>query len=102
MDWNVTMLVLHVFVLFALGSLCRRAPGFLQCIVLGLMIAAELVFVWVYAAAIAGHPAHWMVSLTAYRVVHVAMILYVLRVFVVDQERRCLPSSSDPSRSSPR
>jgi hypothetical protein len=102
MLWDITMLLVHLLVLGALASLCRHSPGFLQWVVLGLLIAAELLFVWVYAAKIAGAPLHWLATLIAHRVAHVATIVYVLRLFVVDQERRCLPNSSARSPSSPR
>lgn len=102
MTWNVTMLFVHLFGLFALAALYRHAPDSIQKIVVGLLAVAFLILVYAYASAITGAWMHWMVVRVAHSVEHIAVLVYVFRLFIADQERRCLPNSSQHSHSSPR
>lgn len=102
MTWNLTMLFVHGAMLIALLTLWRGTPGFVQHLVLGLLIAAAGLFVVYWGAQSAGYAMPWQFKLVAYQAEHIAVLLYVLRIFIADQERRCLPTSSVPSPSSQR
>ena len=98
--WALTMLLVHVSVLAALLTLCRGAPkSFPHYVVLWLLIASALVFVAYFAAEMVGAEWHWQVKHAAYLIEHFAVILSVFRLFVADQERRCLPSSQQSPSS---
>ena len=96
MTWNVTMLLIHLAVLGALGVLWRHAPDVMQKAVLGLFIGSTMIFMWASVATLARWPDDWIAGakLLASAVEHLAVIVYVLRLFIADQERRCLPRSS--------
>ena len=101
MMWNVTMLLIHVAVLGALAVLWRHAPDLLQRVVLGTFIAATMVFMWAAVVSLARWDADWIegAKKIAGAIEHIAVICYVFRLFIADQERRCLPNSSLQSRS---
>lgn len=60
-----------------------------------------MIFAAYYALALAGMQAHWALKNVGYAVEHIAVLIFVFRIFLVDQEKRCLPSSSARSPSSP-
>lgn len=100
MSWHVTLLFVHLLVFAALVVLLRGAPDILQRVVLGLLAAATMVLVYHYVAEFFGLPTNWQVKNIAYSVEHIAILFYVFRLFITDQERRCLPKSSTLLRSS--
>lgn len=102
MSWHVTLLFVHTFALVALGGLLRHCPDRLQCVVLWLLIIANLVLLYANASALLGGWMHWMVTRIGYELEHIAVLFWVFRTFINDQERRCLPNSSLSYRSSPR
>lgn len=102
MTWNLTMLGLHALVMGMLVVLLFRGPGWVQAMVIGLFTAVTAILIYHYLATLLGLPTHWQVKNIAYTVEHVGVLLYVLRLFVTDQERRCLPRSSLQPASSPR
>lgn len=101
MTWNVTMLFVHLAALCALGVLFRDAPDILQKLVLGALICAAVVMSYYYAARLFDLDCTGYLAGVAHEIEHAALLLYVFRIFVADQERRCLQNSSQPSRSSP-
>jgi hypothetical protein len=100
MTWHVTMLFVHLAALGAVVVLFRQAPDRIQRIVLGLLACSQAIIVGAYVCALTGAWWHWMVLRMGYELEHIAVLVYVLRLFVADQERRCLPSFSAPSRAS--
>lgn len=100
MTWNMTMLFIHLAALLSLGVLSRDAPDTVQKIVLGTLIIAVSILCYYYAALLFGLACTGYLSNVAHEIEHVAVLLYVFRLFVVDQERRCLPNSSQHSHSS--
>lgn len=93
MIWNVTLLMVHIFALLALAMLFKNSPDALQRIVIGLLFASTGVYICTGSAALLGYWSHWLVGRIAFQIEHIAVLLYVFRLFVQDQERRCLPSS---------
>lgn len=102
MSWNVTMLVLHLLVFSMLVVLLRRGPSAVQVMVVGLLTVAAAVLVYHYCAEVFDWPTAWQVKGVAYSVEHIGVLLYVLRLFIADQERRCLPTLSQSRPSSAR
>lgn len=102
MSWHTTLLFVHTFALFALVALLRHCPDLGQRAVLWLLILSSLVLLYANAAAIFGGWAHWWVTRVGYEIEHLAVLLSVFRLFINDQERRCLPSSSPSSQLSRR
>ena len=102
MAWNLTMLLVHALVLSMLAVLLFNGPGWVQTLAIGLFATATAVLVYHYFALLFGLQTHWQVKLIGYTVGHVGMLLYVLRLFISDQERRCLPRSLLPPASSHR
>lgn len=100
MTWDLTMLFIHAAVMLALGVLYRHAPDTVQRLILGLLIVSTGVLCYFYAASVFGQSQHWMWVRIAHGVEHSAVLLYVLRIFISDQERRCLPNSSAHSHNS--
>ena len=100
MLWDWTMLAAHAAMLFALAALSRQSPDRLQRCVIGGLIVAGLVLLAVDIASVCGAVSEAWSRLAhmAYGIEHAAVLLYVFRIFVSDQERRCLPTSSRPSR----
>ncbi len=113
MTWSLTMLLVHLAVLGALLTLWpteppKPRPGesvahlLMQRIVVGLLIVAAAAFAVYWAAEAFGVKVPWQLKLAAHQAEHAAILLYVLRIFIADQERRCLPKSSVHFPSSPR
>lgn len=92
MAWNVTMLVLHLIGAAALAVLFRHADAF-QRLVLGLFGAAFLILFYYYGAAVFGQEPAWVWKAIGHSVEHIGVLLHVARIFLYDQERRCLPTS---------
>lgn len=99
MTWDITMLFVHLVALCALGILAKDAPDVLQKLVLGTLICAAAVLCYYYGARLFGLDCTGFLAGVAHEIEHVAVLLYVFRLFVADQERRCLQSSSQRSRS---
>lgn len=102
MSWDITMLFVHLVALCALGILAKDAPDILQKLVLGTLICAAAVLCYYYAAKLFGLDCTGFLAGVAHEIEHVAVLLYVFRIFVADQERRCLQNFSQHSRSSQR
>lgn len=92
MAWNVTMLFVCVLVALALGTLYRNADNF-QRLINGLWIVACLLQTFYYAASVLQADPSWMWMAIGRSVAFIGVVLHVARIFLYDQERRCLPSS---------
>lgn len=102
MMWTATMLVVHLSALGALGILWRHAPDAPQRLTLGILIFSTALFMWADVMALASTLAPYYIETLrwiAYEAEHVGVLMYVLRLFMVDQEHRCLPSFSRNSRN---
>lgn len=105
---TITMLLINLCVFFALRVLFPHAPDRIQKGVIFVLGLAFGMFAIVEAAVLFGYALPWWVGAyvddlrrTASVIEHLAVVLYVFRLFIADQERRCLPKSSLPSRNSP-
>jgi hypothetical protein len=80
MQWNLTMLAVHVIAAGLAGVLYVRAPCWMQkLVILGIFIGFTVMIV-AYAAALAGVWWWWHVTLLAFAIEHVALLLYVFRL----------------------
>lgn len=102
MSWQVTLLGVHLAVLAMLIVLFWHSPNSVQQLVIGILASATVVLVYHYAAEVFEWPTAWELKAFAYHVEHIGVLLYVLRLFISDQERRCLPKLSTHSPHSPR
>lgn len=96
MTWNITVLVMHLLAAFGCLVLARRAPCWMQQIVVLLLAITQVVLVYVYAQKCLGEPAHWMLKAAALELEHVAVLLYVFRLIYQGHVEW---TSSVPSRS---
>lgn len=100
LTWNLTMLVINVGLLAMLFALWKNVPEQLrrtQRVAMGLLVVATFILVFADAAAMIGAYWHWMFTRFAREIEHIAVIIIFARLFVADQEKRCLPSCSGPS-----
>lgn len=80
MEWNITMLAIHLVMFVLCLLLWRRAPCWLQrLVVAGLMLAATLLAL-AYVLALGGVERWWHVALLGFVIEHLAVLLYVFRV----------------------
>ena len=98
MTWDLTMFMLHAFAFGALLAIFSRAPGVLQKILLAIAGSGFLWAAICYASLLAGIDVPPELIRIGYMAGHFSCVLYVLRIFLVDQERRCLPNSSPRSQ----
>lgn len=96
------MLFIHIAAMCCLGLLLRDAPDALQKLVLATMFCGAAVLCYYYGARVFGLDCTGYLAGVAHEIEHVALLLYVFRLFVMQQERRCLPNSYRPSHSSQR
>lgn len=99
MSWSITLLGVHVAFLFCLALLWRATPDWLQRLVLGLLMAAAMVFVIASLAELVGTGMHWLWKRVALEIEHVAVLLYIFRQIHV---RYVCPTLSAHSHSLPR
>lgn len=92
MTWDITQLGVHLAALAALVMLWRAAPDNLQRLALALLMLSMAITAYGYGSAIGGFDISWMVRRFASELEHLGVLVYVFRLFVVDQERRCLNS----------
>lgn len=99
MSWDITTLMVHLAALVLLVLLARRPPDPLQFMVVWTLILAFCIHVAAAAIALSGGYVHWSVSRIALQLEHVAVLLYVFRLFYLE----CVCKNSQPrSRPSPR
>jgi len=101
MTWPLTLLAVHVGALVALAVLSLNTPDSLQRLAMGLVLVAMTMMTASHAAAVLGIDVHWTIKRMAHEIEHIGVLVMVFRLFVVDQERRCL-NSYKTSRSSQR
>jgi len=97
--WLSVAIGIHVCVLWALVYLWRNTPDWLQKIVIGLLIVSTSIFAGLEIAELFGSHFHWMVRKYAHLIEHIALVLWVFRLVLKEQEARCLPKSSVSSRT---
>jgi integral membrane sensor domain MASE1 len=92
--WHFTLMLLDVGGVVMLAALYRQAPDVWQKAVLVWMGTALLILAVARFYALVG--IEWWVSTEALgrAVEHIGVLAYAFRLFVVEQERRCLPISS--------
>jgi Na+-translocating ferredoxin:NAD+ oxidoreductase RnfE subunit len=98
MDWDTTLLGVHLSVFVMLCVIFKRAPGFAQKLVIGLLMAGVAVMSWAYGAAVIFDVQCREIIQLGHVIEHLAVLLYVIRIFINDQEKRCLPNFSQQSR----
>ena len=100
MTWHLTLFALDIACVFALALLMRDAPDWMQRSAIRWLIAGFAVLVVGRAVALAGdeESAELIIHL-GLTTCHLGVIVYILRLFVAEQARRCLPKSSKLSRS---
>lgn len=97
--WLMTALGIHLMVLAGLVYLWRNAPDWLQKLVVGLLIAAMAIFAGLEIAELFDKWFHWGVRKYAHLIEHIALVLWIFRLMLKEQEARCLPTSSVSSRT---
>jgi lysylphosphatidylglycerol synthetase-like protein (DUF2156 family) len=80
-DWLVTLFIVHVLGLAATISLFRGAPGWMQRISVILLIAGFSCFCAAYMAAIVKVPYWWEFAILAGVYEHLAVLIYVFRIW---------------------
>jgi uncharacterized BrkB/YihY/UPF0761 family membrane protein len=91
------MLAVHLVALGILVAIYRRAPDFLQRVIVGALIAAMAIMSGGYIGQLFDVECRAVLMLGQV-VEHLAVLLYVFRIFISDQEKRCLPNSLQQSR----
>lgn len=97
--WLFTAIAIHACVIVALVILYRNAPDWLQKIVIGLLVVAMSIFLGMEIGELFDNYTHWAVRKYAHLIEHIAIVLYVFRLAINEQEARCLPKSSVSSRT---
>lgn len=101
--WEVTLVV------FYFGGVCACAmlyygipPGperWLQKFAIALGAASMVVFSIYHALKLGGSNPHWSMKLGGYGLSHAAFMLMIFRLWILQQERRCLKKSYKPSHN---
>lgn len=77
--WDLTYLLIHVAALVCAFLLLREAPDWIQKLIIGLMIAAAVVYIASDIVVLSGERRAWVVRVMASRVEHTAVLLYLFR-----------------------
>lgn len=80
MEWNLTMLGVHLVALVLSMLLYRAAPCWMQRLVVVGLSVAFAVMVGAYIAALAGDWWWWYLAVLALTIEHLAVLLYLFRV----------------------
>jgi hypothetical protein len=97
MMWHLTFLALDLCCLFALVTLLKDAPDFLQKSVLGWLICGFMVLAAARIGALLGTEGSENMVAFGRTCTHLGAVVYILRLFIAEQSRRCLPTSYKPS-----
>lgn len=97
MTWHLTFLALDVFCLIALVTLLKDSPDFLQKSVLGWLICGFVVLSAARLGALLGLEGAENLVAFGRTCTHLGAVVYILRLFIAEQSRRCLPTSYKPS-----
>ena len=100
MIWHATFFAIDVGCVAALVLLLRGGPDWMQCSAICWLLVGFVVLALGRAAALSGdeYAAELLIAFGR-TVCHLGVIVYVLRLFVTEQARRCLPKSLKPSRN---
>jgi p-aminobenzoyl-glutamate transporter AbgT len=79
-DWNITMLAIHLVALVLAALLYTRAPCWLQRLVVAGLAIAFAVISLAYVLALRGVDSWWHVLLVGFALEHAAVLLYVFRI----------------------
>lgn len=95
MSWNLTLLAIHILAAYACASVYCSAPGWMQKLVLGLLIVSSLVLVSVFACELFNEDYPWQVKHIAFKIEHSAVLLYLFRIVFIERLscRRLSPRS---------
>ena len=85
MTWDITLLTIHICAAMGFAMMFCTAPDALQKLVLGLLMTAALVLVYVYAASAVDRPLHWSWRRIALEVEHIGVLLYLFRLLFVEK-----------------
>lgn len=81
LEWLLTLLAVHAVALLGVIVLFKGAPCWMQKVAMGLLIAAFIVFCIAYVAALARIDYWWAFLAIAAALEHVAVLIYVFRVW---------------------
>lgn len=86
MSWDITLLTVHILLAMGAGRLFCSAPDWLQKLVLFNVIVAGLVLTAHYAMKLFGIEFYYSteMKLVAFSFEHVGVLLYVGRLFMVE------------------
>jgi hypothetical protein len=87
MDWNTYMLLLNGTLVYLAALLWKRAPCWMQRIVVGLLVASFFILSFGYGMVTVGineilDVRWWHVTTFGFIVEHMAVIMYVFRVIM--------------------
>lgn len=91
------MLAIHLEALGILIAIYDRAPDWIQRVIVGAMASAMAVMSGGYIATVFFDYDCDSILKLGHVIEHLAVLLYVFRIFINDQEKRCLPNSSPQS-----
>jgi hypothetical protein len=80
LEWELTLLAMHVLMLIGVVAMIRGAPCWLQRTALTLLGGAAVVFCVAYAAALANVASWQYMLLVAFVLEHIAVLIYVFRI----------------------
>lgn len=95
------MLAVHIAAFFVLFAIYGRAPDWMQRIIVGSFVVAMGIMSAGYIGTI-----FWGLDCSGVLrlgnvIEHLAVLLYLFRIFISDQEKRCLPNSLQQSQRLP-
>lgn len=99
MSWYVTMLLFNLAMLLVLWGLARNAPDAWQVIAIVFLAIGFTGQAVAFVLAIGGEPLHWTMVRPFREIEHIGVIAMLCRLFVKEQEHRCLRKFSRYSPS---
>lgn len=104
LTWAVVKVIFYIIGVAACLMLYRGIPNGggqnLQRLALGLATGSFAIFSGFHLAQVLGVMPHWSIKLGAYAVGQSAMIVFIFRLWLKDQEKRCNRKSSHSSAHS--
>jgi len=96
MSWTFTLFLVNALATGSIIVVAKHAPDQVQRFVLfGLFLSSITLTLSYYTQLIHPNlkePLQIIVHRIAHEIEHAAVILYILRIFVANQEKRCLPN----------
>lgn len=99
LDWLITLLSVHIIALAGTIYLYRGAPCWMQKLSIAILILSFIVCCAAYIAALARVESWWGFLVVAAALEHLAVLLYVFRVWWQGEQKKWIYSTS--SRNSP-